>query len=110
MDQAWLWLSEGGQELISEIKPEIPELERRGYVRETHHSKIFPTSLGRVSSFSLNVRWNCHASTRLDSASAVVYTSMSTGSVRRGFAVRTYLRMRGVGFGARERAWMILET
>ena len=42
----------------------------------------------RVSSPSEYVRWYDHASKRLDSASAIVYMSMSSGSVKRGFTVR----------------------
>jgi hypothetical protein len=63
-----------------------------------------------VASVSLNVRWNRHASKKLLSASASAYMSISAGSVKAGFAVRTYLRMRGVGSGVREIACRILDA
>lgn len=78
-------------------------------LREKHHSRILCTSLGRVSLTSANVRWNCHASNRLDSAKAMVYVSMSIGSVSNGFAVRTYLSINGLALSDREMACKILD-
>jgi hypothetical protein len=78
-------------------------------IRDRHHSRILCTSLGRVSLTSGNVRWNCQASSRLDSANATVYVSMSTGSVSKGFTVRTYLRINGVALSDRAMACKILD-
>ena len=78
-------------------------------LRERHHSRILCKSLGRISVTSGNVRWNCQASNRLDSANAIVYISMSIGSVSNGLAVRTYLRINGVAPSHREMACKILD-
>ena len=83
---------------------------RAANVRKIHHSVIFLSNRKRVASVSLNVRWNRQASRRLLSASARAYKSISAGSVRGGFAVRTYLRISGLGSGASEMACIILET
>lgn len=83
---------------------------KRMYLREIDHSRIFSNKRARVGSASLNVRWNCQASINLDSASAMVYMSRSTGSTRRGFAVRTYLTIRGAGLGVKEMACIIFDA
>jgi hypothetical protein len=80
------------------------------YSRKMHHSMIFLSNRERVTSVSLNVRWKRHASRRLLSANASAYMSISAGSVRDGFAVRTYLSISGVGSGTSEMACRILET
>jgi hypothetical protein len=78
-------------------------------IRDRHHSRILCISLDRTSLTSGNVRWNCQASSRLDSANATVYMSMSMGSVNNGLAVRTYLRISGVASSDREMACKILD-
>jgi hypothetical protein len=78
--------------------------------RKTHHSMSLLSNRDFVVSISLNVRWNRHASKKLLSASASAYMSMSVGSVKAGFAVRTYLRMRNVASGVREIACRILDA
>ena len=50
----------------------------------------------RVSLASKKDSWYNHASMRLDSARAMVYASMSSGSVKSAFAVRIYVRKGGV--------------
>lgn len=88
----------------------VPHGNCTGYLRVTHHSKSLLINRGRVSSSSLNVRWNCHASKKLLSARAMVYSLMSSCSTRGGFAVRTYLMMRVDGSSEYEIAWRILEA
>jgi len=88
----------------------MKERRRIGNSREMHHSIIFLSNRERVASASLNVRWNRHASRRLLPASASAYISISAGSVRGGFTVRTYLRTSGVGESESEMACRILET
>lgn len=74
------------------------------YSRVKHQSRILFTRRERVLLASENDRWYVQASVRLDSARAIVNASMSLGSVKMGFAVRTYVRMRVWGSSARAKA------
>ena len=78
--------------------------------RERQHCNIFRMALGLDSLSSEKVRWYRQASKRLEPTSAVIYMSIFSGSVSNGFAVRTYLRISGVGFSDRERASKILDV
>lgn len=64
----------------------------------------------RISLWSGNVRWYCQASIRLSSAKAIIYVSISSGSVNMGFAVRRYCRRRREEVSDKEIACMILEV
>ena len=79
------------------------------YLRVRLQSSNFRINLRRVSSVSEKERWYVQASIRLDSARAIAYASISSGSVRSGLAVRTYVRMRVLASSDRERACNVFE-
>lgn len=73
----------------------VKENMERKDVRDRHHFRMLQINLERVSPPSGKVRWYCQASRRLEFANAIVYVSMSFGSVKRGCAARIYRRING---------------
>ena len=79
-------------------------------VRDRHHFRMLQINLERVSPPSGKVRWYCQASRRLECNNAIVYVSMSFGSVKRGSAARMYRRISGFGLLVIEMASRILDV